>query len=74
MRRLLERQGFAVLGFETAPYHHSAFNVLATLGLRKGLTASVSRTGLVVLGESMARRLGFWINLGDIMFAAALKR
>jgi SAM-dependent methyltransferase len=68
---LLDRVGFRVLGFETAAYYHSTYNILASLDLRNGPGAGVSRLALRVLGERFARRSGLWINLGDIMFVAA---
>jgi len=69
--RLLERAGLRVLGFETAAYHHSIHNVLASIGLRHGAAAHLSRFTLKVVGEPLARRIGFWVDLGDIMFVAA---
>ena len=71
MSRLLERVGFRVLEFETSAYYHSVHNVLATLRLRGGSAAGVSHVVLRALGDGIARRMGFWINLGDIMFVAA---
>lgn len=68
---LLERAGFTVLGFETAAYYHSTYNILASIGMRRGMAARASRLTLATIGEDLARRLGFWINLGDIMFVAA---
>lgn len=69
--RLLDRAGFGVLGFETAAYYHSIYNILASIGMRQGLAARLSRLALRIVGEPLARRMGFWINLGDIMFVAA---
>jgi hypothetical protein len=60
-----------VLGFETAAYYHSLHNILASIGMRQGAAASVSRAALRTIGEPLARRMGLWINLGDIMFVAA---
>jgi SAM-dependent methyltransferase len=74
MGRMLERLGFRVLGVETAAYYHSVHNVLGTLALRGGITGALSRPVLGMLGETMAKRLGFWANLGDIMFVAAEPR
>jgi SAM-dependent methyltransferase len=71
--RLLERTGFRVLGFETAAYYHSIHNILATMAMRQGITSRLSRLALQTMGESLARRIGFWINLGDIIFVAAEK-
>ena len=48
---LLERSGFQVLGFETAAYYHSVYNVLASIGMRKGLTAHAARFALRITGE-----------------------
>jgi len=69
--RLLARTGFEVLGFETAAYYHSMHNVLASIGMRRGPAAGMSRTLLRVVGEVRAKQVGFWVNLGDIMFVAA---
>jgi SAM-dependent methyltransferase len=68
---LLGRLGFRVLGFETAAYYHSLYNVLASMALQKGRAAGLSRTALRLLGERFTRGTGLWINLGDIMFVAA---
>lgn len=68
---LLDRLGFKVVGMETTSYYHTAFNVFASIRLRGGIGGRIASTALAVLGESFARRLGFWINLGDIMFVAA---
>ena len=69
--RLLGRHGFSPIGFETAAYYHSMHNVLGTLALRGGVGGKVSAAALRVIGAERARRIGFWINLGDIMFVAA---
>jgi SAM-dependent methyltransferase len=71
IRRLLERMGFTVLGFETAAYRHTLYTVLASVALRDGIPARISRSVLRLVGERRARRLGFWIDLGDIMFVAS---
>lgn len=71
MTQLLGRTGFGVRGFETAAYYHSVYNILATIGMGEGMAGLGCRLGLRVLGEPLARKLGFWINLGDIMFVAA---
>lgn len=71
MTRLLGRLGFQVAGIETASYYHTIFNVLASIRLRGGAGGSVAATLLTLSGEKLTRRLGFWINLRDIMFVAA---
>ncbi len=71
MSVILAREGFSVLGFETAAYYHSVYNVLASLAMRRGATAGLGRAALNIAGEPLARHLGFWVNLGDIMFVAA---
>jgi 2-polyprenyl-3-methyl-5-hydroxy-6-metoxy-1,4-benzoquinol methylase len=68
---MLSRFGLDVVGIETASYYHTLFNVLRTLELRGGAAATVARVGLRILGEAAAKRLGTWVNLGDIMFVAA---
>jgi SAM-dependent methyltransferase len=71
IRRLLERCGFSVVGFETAAYYHTLHNVLASIGLREGPSARLSRLLLRTIGEATARRLGLWVDLADTMFVAA---
>ena len=73
--RLLDRLGFEVLGIETTPYYHTCFNIFASIQLRGGMKGRIASLALAAIGENLARRLGFWVNLGDIMFVAArLKR
>ena len=74
LEALLIRLGFEMLGVETAPYYHSAYNVLATLAMRGGRAGAAARGALRVIGERTARRSGLWLNLGDIMFVAARRR
>lgn len=69
--RLLDRLELEVVGIETATYYHTAFNVFASLRLRGGIGGRIASMFLALLGEKFARRLGLWINLGDIMFVAA---
>jgi SAM-dependent methyltransferase len=71
IRLLLERIGFSVIGIETTSYYHTAFNILASLRMRGNMAGRLASICLSLLGEKLARRLGFWINLGDIMFVAA---
>jgi len=73
MRLLLERLGFEVIGFETAAYFHTLYNVLASIRLRRRSTAGLAGRVLAGIGERRARTVGFWLNLGDIMFVAARK-
>jgi 2-polyprenyl-3-methyl-5-hydroxy-6-metoxy-1,4-benzoquinol methylase len=74
IRRLLERVGFEVIGFETASYYHTVYNVLASMALRESTSTRMARGLLRVIGERTARRVGLWVNLGDIMFVAARVR
>jgi SAM-dependent methyltransferase len=69
--RLLGRVGFRVLGIETAAYYHTLHNILASIDLRGGVTGRLSHLALAAVGEPLSRRIGLWINLGDIMFVAA---
>jgi 2-polyprenyl-3-methyl-5-hydroxy-6-metoxy-1,4-benzoquinol methylase len=71
MRTLLSRLGFRTVGIETTAYYHSMYNVLATLALRGGASGRLSAAILAAGGTRVARRVGFWIDLGDIMFVVA---
>lgn len=70
MRRLLERLGYEVGGFETASYYHTVYNVLASVGLRGGLRGALTSRAIRLLGPRLCQ-LGLWVNLGDTMFVAA---
>jgi SAM-dependent methyltransferase len=68
---LLDRTGYDVVSIERARYYHTLYNILASIRLRGGRMAGVL---LRAVGEERARRLGLWIDLGDIMFVAARRR
>jgi hypothetical protein len=68
---LLERSGFRVAGIQTAAYYHTVYDVLATIRLRGGLPGRVARAGLSFLPSRLANKIGFWVDLRDIMFVAA---
>jgi 2-polyprenyl-3-methyl-5-hydroxy-6-metoxy-1,4-benzoquinol methylase len=74
IERMLSRLGLEVVGFETAAYYHTLFNVLRTLDLRGGAVAALARAALRVMGERAARRVAASVDLGDIMFVAARRR
>ena len=71
---LLQRTGYEVVGFESAKYFHTVYNILASMRIRGGLTATLANKVLSAIGESRARECGLWINLGDIKFVAARRR
>ncbi len=68
---LFRRSGFEVTGIETAAYYHTVYNILAGVRLRGGLPTALTDFALGPLGGAVTRRLGSWIDLGDIMFVAA---
>lgn len=68
---MLERLGFTVVGIETAAYYHTVFDVCQIVALRGGVVGRVSRLVARVLGERLGNRLGFWVDLGDILFVTA---
>ena len=71
MMRLLEAAGLSVVRIETAAYFHTVYNVLASIRLRGGPSGRMADTALRVVGTTVSSRVGFWLNLGDIMFVAA---
>lgn len=72
---LLNRLGMEVAGIETTAYYHTVFNILASIRMRGGGGGRLAAMALNLCGEARARRIGFWIDLRDIMFVAArLKR
>jgi 2-polyprenyl-3-methyl-5-hydroxy-6-metoxy-1,4-benzoquinol methylase len=68
---LVRRLGFEVIGIQTAAYYHTLYNVLASMRMRPGVLAVAAGFALKVLGERFSRRIGFWLDLRDIMFVAA---
>ena len=68
---LLRQCGFQVVGIETAGYYHTLYNILAGVRLRGGLPPILTDLAMGRTGKMVTRRLGSWINLGDIMFVAA---
>jgi SAM-dependent methyltransferase len=71
---ILDRTGYDVVALERARYYHTLYNILASIRLRGGSGAAVADTTLRFVGEDRARRLGLWLDLGDIMFVAARRR
>jgi SAM-dependent methyltransferase len=74
IRALLGRTGYQVVAIERASYFHTLYNLLANIRLRGGSGARVARGLLRAVTERIARRIGFWIDLGDIMFVAARRQ
>ena len=71
---LLDRIGFDVVTIERASYYHTMYNVLASIQLRGGAGGRIASGILSLVGEGLARRVGIWIDLGDITFVAARRR
>lgn len=71
MRRVIDRVGMRVTRIETTAYYHTLYNVLGSLRLRGGPAGTIASGILRALGERFFRRVGFWINLRDIMFVEA---
>ncbi len=73
MRRFLTRAGFHVVRCQSTPMYRNIGETLervATLG--KGPSVPVARL-LRGVTPAWLKRLGFWLDLGDIMFVAARK-
>lgn len=71
---LLHRTGYDVVRIERARYYHTVYNVLMSIQLRGGTGGRLVGAILSLLGEPRARRVGLWIDLGDIMFVGARRR
>jgi 2-polyprenyl-3-methyl-5-hydroxy-6-metoxy-1,4-benzoquinol methylase len=72
---LLHRTGYDVIRIERARYYHTVYNVLASIQLlRGGKGDRLAGAILSLMGEARARRVGLWIDLGDIMFVGARRR
>jgi hypothetical protein len=71
---VLDRTGYDVAAIERARYYHTLYKIIASIRLRSGRGARIAGALLRALEERRARRLGLWLDLGDIMFAAARRR
>jgi hypothetical protein len=69
--RMLERLGFSIAGVETASYYHTLHDVAAILALRGGIMGRVGAAIDRIIGPRLTDRLGFWVDLRDILFVAA---
>jgi 2-polyprenyl-3-methyl-5-hydroxy-6-metoxy-1,4-benzoquinol methylase len=72
--RLAESADLTVVHAESAAYFHTVYNVLESIRLRGRKSGRLADIALRTIGEPIARKVGFWINLGDIMFVAAAKK
>ena len=73
MRRLLTRHGFRVARIQSAPMYRNIGETLdrvATLG--KGASRPLAQA-MRKLVPAWAKKLGLWLDLGDILYAAAQK-
>jgi SAM-dependent methyltransferase len=71
---MLNRLGFDVKGMETASYYHTLYDVWAILELRGGLMGRAAGVARRITGPRIGNRLGIWVDLRDIIFAAAIRR
>jgi hypothetical protein len=70
---MLERLGFRIAGVETASYYHTLHDVAAILTLRGGTMGRIGAAIDRILGPRLTDRIGFWVDLRDILFVAATR-
>ncbi|HVS38658.1 MAG TPA: class I SAM-dependent methyltransferase [Gemmataceae bacterium] len=71
--RLLTRHGFTVASVQSVPVYRSIGEVLGRLAaLGRGLTRRVAGV-MAAATPSFLQRMGFWLDLGDILFMAGRK-
>lgn len=74
MRRFLARHGFEVAVIESTPMYRSLRGTIGGLkALTRGWTCQVAKIADCCLPHAVQERIGFWLDLGDIMFVAARK-
>jgi SAM-dependent methyltransferase len=74
MSRFLERRGFEVVAIRSTPVYRSIRGVLSGLLLfQRGLKQRAARLADKLIPNRMQERLGFWLDLGDIMLVCARK-
>lgn len=74
MCRFLRHHGFEVVDVSSLPMYRSfygTFTLLTTLG--KGFARTVARVASRLVPTYIQKRLGFWLDLGDIMLVSARK-
>lgn len=74
MTQLATRVGFEEPKFRSNPYCHSVYNVLSQIGLKGGLIGGTCNAVVSLFGKNNLSGLSFWIDLGDIFFAAMQKK
>jgi hypothetical protein len=74
MRLFLERRGFEVVAIHSTPMYRSMRGTLSgLLALGKGLPRRAAWLADKLLPGAIQDRVGFWLDLGDIMLVAARK-
>jgi 2-polyprenyl-3-methyl-5-hydroxy-6-metoxy-1,4-benzoquinol methylase len=74
MRRFLKRQKLEVVALESTPiYRTLRGSIECTKVLTRGWTRTAARVLDVCIPRFVQERVGFWLDLGDIMFVAARK-
>lgn len=73
MKRFLTRQGFEVVRSQSTPMHRNIGETVERVAnLGKGAPKSVAKAIRRVMPRWL-KKMGFWLDLGDIMFIAARK-
>jgi hypothetical protein len=74
MRRCLQRHGFEVVAIHSTPVYRSIRGILSGLLLfERGWRRRVAWLSDRIIPRAIQERLGFWLDLGDIMLACARK-
>jgi SAM-dependent methyltransferase len=74
LRRFLERYGFEVVAIHSTPVYRSIRGVLSGMLLfERGLRRRAACLADKCIPCGLQERLGFWLDLGDIMLVAARK-
>ena len=74
VRQFLKRHGLTVMQVKSVAVFRTLHSVLGGMAaLRPGLSGAMAARLKALLPERLQRRVGAWVNLGDIMFVAAMK-
>lgn len=75
IKRLLARHGLTVVEIRAVGVYRTVHSVLSSLAaVGKGVSRGIGGALATTLPQRLQKRVGAWVNLGDIMFVAAQKR
>jgi len=74
MGQMCENYGFEKIAYSTSAYYHNIYNILRSIIIFNKRGKSFSKFILKYFSNTLLKKFGFWLNLGDIMFFVCKKK